>query len=262
VGQIIVFTDLRKVKKLEKKLRQADKLKAVGELAAGIAHEIRNPLAAISGSIEMLVDCTDGDEANRRLFEVVLKESSRLNDIIEGFLNYTRPKPPDLQRVDVSELLEEVVLLMSNDPAVSTGIKISIDRRSDEVEIEGDPGQLKQVFINLIKNAADAIGECGEIRISVARDPGGRSLNVVVSDTGCGMDESQLKDVFNPFFTTKANGMGIGLSVAEKLIRSHGGQISVESRMGEGTAFTISLPCRREQGQMAGIEAYGENTHS
>ncbi len=262
VGKIIVFTDLTKVKRLEEELRQADKLKAVGELAAGIAHEIRNPLAAISGSVEMLAGLADLDEGNRRLFDVVLKESSRLNIIIEGLLNYTRDRAAELQRVDTVEMLEEIAMLMENDPALSDNIEISIDTRQDDVDIVGDSGQLKQVFLNLIKNAADAMPEGGHIGIAVSRQAGSDAVEIVVSDTGCGIEEGHLEDIFNPFFTTKSSGIGIGLSLAEKIIRNHGGQISVKSRRGEGTTFVISVPAWVDRSVAVGVGAYGENTDS
>ena len=262
VGGIIVFTDLTRVKGLEEKLRQADKLRAVGELAAGIAHEIRNPLAAISGSIEMLAECTDADDGNKRLFNVILKESSRLNGIIEGFLNYTRNKPPDLQRISARELLDEIALLMRQDPVIQENIAILVDIDDNDIGLYGDPGQLKQVLINLVKNAADSMPRGGEIRLKAGPSSEPGFANLVVSDNGCGIPEETLGDVFNPFFTTKSNGMGIGLSVAEKIVRSHGGQISVQSGTGEGTAFKLILPSWQEKEEMAGAAAYGENSDS
>jgi two-component system, NtrC family, sensor histidine kinase PilS len=262
IGKIVVFTDLRNVKRLEERLRQADRLKAVGELAAGIAHEIRNPLAAISGSIEMLAELTDTDEANKRLFDVVQKESARLNLIIEGFLNYTRESAPKLQRVDAREMLGEIVMLMKNDPIVNRSIKILIDTLSDDVDILGEPMQLKQVFINLIKNAADAMPEGGKVIIEISRDMDTEMIDTTVTDTGCGIKEEDIPNIFTPFFTTKAKGVGIGLSVAEKIVRSHGGQISVESRKGEGTKFTVSLPAWSKEMEAPSLEAYGANSGS
>lgn len=262
IGSIIVFTDLRNVKRLEEKLRQADKLRAVGTLAAGIAHEIRNPLAAISGSIEMLGEIAGMDEANKRLFDVVQKESARLNLIIEGFLNYTREVAPKMQRVKTRELIEEVVLLMRNDPGISSEIRISVDTLTDDIDIFGDAMQLKQVFINLVKNAAEATSGKGEINIKISRDDESGLIDIIVSDNGCGMDDESLKHIFTPFYTTKKKGVGIGLSVAEKIVRNHGGQINVESRRNEGTRFTISLPAWSGEMELTGVDNYGKDSDS
>ena len=262
IGEIMVFSDLTRVKRLENKLRQAEKLKAVGELAAGIAHEIRNPLASINGSIEMLAESADSSDGDKRLFNVIMKESSRLNDIIEGFLNYARDREPELRRINVREMLEDVLMLMRNDPAFGNRIQISIDIDSSDVEILGDPGQLKQVFINLIKNAAEAILEEGNINVLVspAKDP--EYVEIAVSDNGSGIPQEKLKDIFNPFFTTKSNGMGIGLAVAEKIIRKHGGQISADSVPGEGTTVAVNLIAWTEENETAGAGVYGQNTCS
>ena len=189
IGRILVFTDLRNVKRLEERLRQSDKLKAVGELAAGIAHEIRNPLAAISGSIEMLAELADMDDANRRLFQVVQKESARLNLIIEGFLNYARDNTPRLQKINMKSMLEEIMILMRNDPAINMNVRISVDTADEDVDILGDSMQLKQVFINLMKNAADAMPQGGDMDIRIISDRESGMVDIVVSDTGYGISD-------------------------------------------------------------------------
>ncbi len=244
VGKIIVFTDLTKVKELEEKLRQADKLKAIGELAAGIAHEIRNPLASISGSIEMLADSVELSEENLKLLRIILKESDKLNQTIEEFLTYAKEGTLDIQKRNILDIIKEVVDLLKDDYTFGKNVAIELDNcTKNNLEVLGDELQLKQVFINLLRNSSEAMPEGGTIKIVVESSNGdGKDILIKITDTGIGIPSQEQKRIFEPFYTTKKKGLGIGLSIAEKIIRSHRGDISIESREGKGTTLTVCLP--------------------
>ena len=244
VGKIVVFTDLTEVKELEEKLRQADKLKAIGELAAGIAHEIRNPLASISGSIEMLADSVELSEENLKLLRIILKESDRLNQIIEEFLTYAKEGTLDIQKKNILNIVREVVDLLKDDYTFSKNVRIELANcTKDNLEVLGDELQLKQVLINLLRNSSEAMPEGGTIKIVVESSNGdGKDILIKIIDTGIGIPPEEQKRIFEPFYTTKKKGLGIGLSIAEKIIRTHRGEISIESREGKGTTITVLLP--------------------
>lgn len=242
-GKIMLFTDLTGVKQLEQRLRQADRLRAVGELAASIAHEIRNPLASIAGSIEMLSESPALDERERRLLAIILKESDRLNHIIEEFLAYARERVPQLAPLDLRVIVEEVVTLFRGNAAADHGIEIALCAPEALPAVPADAEQLKQVFYNLLRNAADAMPDGGRVEIEIGPDASDPDVvRVRVHDTGCGIPPEALEHVFEPFYSTKKQGLGIGLALAEKIVRAHGGTIGVESLPGHGATFTITLP--------------------
>jgi len=242
-GKIMLFTDLTEVKRLERRLRQADRLKAVGELAASIAHEIRNPLASIASSIEMLGESASLDAGEQRLLRIVLNESDRLNHIIEEFLAYARERVPSLAPRDLRAIVEDVVELFQNNAAAATGTTIEVRAPEVPPRVPADDEQLKQVFYNLLRNATDAMPDGGKIEIEIepwTAEPA--TVCVRVHDTGCGISPEVLEHVFEPFYSTKRQGLGIGLALAEKIVRAQRGTIAVESRPGAGTTFTITLP--------------------
>jgi len=258
-GKVMLFTDLTKVKQLERRLRQADRLRAVGELAASIAHEIRNPLASIAGSIEMLTESDAIGDGEQRLLRIIMKESDRLNHIIEEFLAYARERTPQLAPHDIHTIVEEVVTLFRNNAAATRGIQLELDAPDELPRVLADGEQIKQVFFNLLRNATDAMPSGGTIRVQIeacepeAADHEPAPLCVRVSDTGCGIPPEALDHVFEPFFSTKRGGLGIGLALAEKIMRGHNGTISVESVSGNGTTFSITLP--RVTAAAAGFDA-------
>jgi two-component system, NtrC family, sensor histidine kinase PilS len=243
VGKVMVFTDLTRVKELERQVRQTNQLKAVGEMAAGVAHEIRNPLASIRGSIEMLAEGLDCDPRQERLFSVLFKETERLNNITDQFLTYSRESKPRIERTDVSEILKDVIDLCSNDRAIRDRVEIDYDYDESAKYIMGDEWQLKQVFFNLVKNAVDAIAEKGRVSIVLDKECDRQDVvQIEVADTGCGINQADRERIFEPFFTTKSRGIGVGLPLAEKIIRNHSGRIDVESRPGQGSRFMVHLP--------------------
>ncbi|MFQ5519791.1 MAG: nitrogen regulation protein NR(II) [Candidatus Methylomirabilia bacterium] len=243
MGLIGLCQDLSQIKQMEQRVRQADRLATVGRLAANIAHEIRNPLASLAGAIEALSkELPPGDETGVRLTDIALRESARLDRIIRDFLEYARPTPLQLVQVNLAEILDEVVLLLEHGP-LPPNVKIVRDY-GQELSVRVDAQQLRQAIWNLCPNALDAMPEGGELRIG-ARIVGherAQDLEVWVADTGRGIKAEDLAHVFEPFYSTKAEGSGLGLAVVDRVVQEHGGQVEVWSAPGEGTTFTLRLP--------------------
>ncbi len=223
----------------EEQLRRADRLSALGELSAGMAHEIRNPLGSIRGAVEILKDDYSPDEAKYEFIGILLKETDRLNRIVQEFLSFARPKLPEFQQADVNEAVESVLTLTAQE-ARKTGIAVekrldpSIGKRSV------DAGMLKQAFLNLILNAIQAMPKGGTLTVESGLQDS--RIVVKVSDTGAGIPEENRKKLFSPFFTTKKNGTGLGLAITYRIIENHRGSIDVTSQPGKGTTFTIRIP--------------------
>jgi two-component system sensor histidine kinase PilS (NtrC family) len=239
-GMVITFQDLTQVRALEETSRRQDRLAAIGRMAASIAHEIRNPLAAMRGSIQMLRSEMDGVSSQTELMEIILRESDRLNRIITDFLNYARPRSITQTRVDVGELLHQTFALLRHSPEILRTQSIEEEIPSAPLIVEADAGQLKQVFWNLARNALQAMPEGGVLRARVDTNSHNR-LRIAFSDTGRGMSPDQVEHLFEPFSST-TGGTGLGLSIVYQIIRDHGGTINVSSLEGQGTSITIELP--------------------
>jgi len=239
-GMVITFQDLTDIRALEETSRRQDRLAAVGRLAASIAHEIRNPLAAMRGSIQMLRAEMDGDTEQTQLMEIILRESDRLNKIVADYLNYARPRPAELQEVDVCTLVRETLKLMRNSAEISDRHILEEDLPSRPALVTGDPEQLKQVCWNVARNALQAMPEGGSFRVAVAEVDGNR-VQLSFTDTGRGMTPEQVERLFEPF-TSTTGGTGLGLSIVYQIIRDHNGTINLRSRQGAGTTITIDLP--------------------
>jgi len=239
-GMVITFQDLTQVRSLEETSRRQDRLAAIGRMAASIAHEIRNPLAAMRGSIQMLRAEVNSDSSQAELMEIILRESDRLNRIITDFLSYARPRSLTQARVDVGDLLHQTFALMRHSPEISTSQSIVEELPEEPIFAEADEGQLKQVFWNLSRNALQAMPEGGTLRASLERNSHNR-LRIAFTDTGRGMSPDQVEHLFEPFSST-TGGTGLGLSIVYQIIRDHGGTINVRSRVGQGTTITVELP--------------------
>lgn len=237
---IALFDDLTKIRELEYSSRQNEKLAVVGGLAAGIAHEIRNPLAGISGSIELLSQTVNNDD-DKRLMKIVLREIDRLNNLITEFLEYARPEVPPTDPVDLSSLLNEVMDSMTVNAQVRSDIK-QIKDYSTGLIILGRRDKLKQAFLNIILNAYQAMGDSVNPQIEVKIVETGKEVRVRIKDSGSGMSENTRKKMFEPFHTTKAKGTGLGLAVTHKILEGHGAQVFVESELGQGTEFILTFP--------------------
>jgi two-component system sensor histidine kinase PilS (NtrC family) len=237
-GAILIFQDLTQVREMEEQLRRSERLSAVGQLAAGLAHEIRNPLASLSGAIELLAaDMPETDESSRRLLRIVWRETERLNRLVSDFLEYAGTRPARRERVELRGLFEELAqLLASGDHA---GIELHLDLGSD-LAVCGDTDLLRQAFWNLLLNAAQA--EPDDDVVSVTGAWGAGQVEIEVADRGKGIPDSVLERLFEPFFTTKPKGIGLGLAMVHRVIEAHGGSISVESELDRGTSVRLLLP--------------------
>ena len=244
-GTVITFQDLTRIRALEETSRRQDRLAAIGRMAASIAHEIRNPLAAMRGSIQMLRADMEGESSQAELMEIILRESDRLNRIISDFLNYARPRSIIHSEVDVGELLQRTFTLLRNSAETNETHVIKEVLPDSPVLIDADAEQLQQVFWNLARNALQSMPDGGELRAAVERHPN-RRLEIAFSDTGRGMSPPQVERLFEPFSST-TGGTGLGLSIVYQIIRDHGGTINVRSRAGQGTTITIELPLGEEQ---------------
>ena len=242
VGLIGVCQDLSSIKRMEQRVRQADRLATIGRLSANIAHEIRNPLASLAGAIEALARELPPDSGRDRLVEIVLRESDRLNHIIRDFLEYARPAPMTPHFIDLTELLEEVLVLVEHR---SHPAELKVVREfADALPARVDPQQLRQAIWNLCINAVQAMPEGGELRVGGRLLPGRKParMQLWVSDTGHGIAEGDLPQIFEPFFSTKAEGSGIGLALVYRVVQDHDGQIEVRSQPGVGTTLLLTLP--------------------
>ncbi len=239
-GVIAVFQDLTEVHEMRERVRKADRLAAVGELSAGIAHELRNPLASISGSIEMLYHELALDGENRRLMELIMRESDRLDRIISDFLEFARLRTPRRIPSKLARCLDDVVTLVKQNTEKSDGITIRTVFEPSLSEVWMDDEQIRQVFMTLAVNACEAMEKNGTLEITAER-AGEQRVRVSFKDSGPGIDPEGLERMFEPFFTTKDGGTGLGLAMANKIVTAHGG--SIEFRNAErGAVFTIVLP--------------------
>ena len=240
LGLISACEDLSAIREMESRMRQADRLATVGRMAANIAHEIRNPLASLTGAIEVLTSPLTADDARERLSQIVAHESERLNHIIKNFLEYARPAPLSIATFDVAAAAEEVLLLLEH--RTSSGSLKVIREFVPSIPWAVDAQQFRQILWNLCLNAVEAMPEGGELRVSVAVR--GATLEVAVSDTGDGIAAADVSHVFEPFFSTKPEGTGLGLALVHRIVQDHGGEVDVRSSPGLGTTFTLTLPTR------------------
>src|ERR1043166_3265861 len=239
-GMVITFQDLTHVRALEETSRRQDRMAAVGRLAASIAHEIRNPLAAMRGSIQMLRAEMDSDTEQAQLMEIILRESDRLNKIVADYLSYARPRPAELKTVDIRSVIAETFKLLRNSAEILDGHQLAEGLPERPVIVSGDPEQLKQVCGNTRRQALKAMPDGGALRVSL-EDMGENRVRITFSDTGCGMSPEQVERLFEPF-TSTTGGTGLGLSIVYQIIRDHNGTINVRSREGQGTVIAIELP--------------------
>lgn len=223
-------------------LRRADRLAAVGQLAASLAHEIRNPLASIQGAVSALDHSGTADETCRELRQIISKECGRLRHLLTGMLDFARPRPAEYRTVDIAQTLTSVVSLVGP-AAAKNGITLRKELAPGVTSLECDPEQLTQVILNLALNAVQSMPDGGELVLSAG--PCGSNLMVQVRDQGIGIDAANFDRIFDPFFTTKENGTGLGLAVAHRIVTDHCGGISVEKNADKGMTFSMSLPLTR-----------------
>jgi two-component system sensor histidine kinase PilS (NtrC family) len=241
IGRVIHYQDLTDLRRMEQAVARAEHLASIGRLAANIAHEIRNPLASISGAVEVLKGLPGADAETSNLVEIAVREVDRVNALITSLLDYARPRTDERQRLDLGEMVGEIAKIFEQ------------ERRTKEVGlqfhapagifVEAASGQMQQVLWNLLRNAADAMPEGGTIHLAVGQQTGDPPEAVlVVRDTGIGIAEQDLDHIFEPFFSRKPGGTGLGLATTVRIVEAHSGMIEVLSQPGKGTTFTVRLP--------------------
>lgn len=240
-GLIITFQDLTEVRSMEESVRRKERLAAVGRVGAGLAHEIRNPLGAMRGAIQVLEANTPKDSIQADLMGIILRESDRLNNIIANFLSYARPKVGNYTEIDIGEAVRETITLLRHSPDVGADHVLEEDLPAQPIIISADSTQVKQIFWNLARNSIQAMHDGGKLTIRL--ELLGRSrIRITFQDTGDGMPPERVEQLFEPFSTSTSGGTGLGLSIVYQIIRDHNGSINVSSIEGEGTTITVELP--------------------
>lgn len=224
---------------IEEQLRRSEKLSTLGEMAAVLAHEIRNPLGSIRGTAEILRDDYRPGDPKHEFIEIQIRETERLNHVVEDFLRMARQQPVVMRDCSIREELETIVTLVAKE-AQDRGISLCLEPNADEALVRGDGEKLRQAFLNIVLNALQATPSGG--RVSIVLDKVESGFEIAFRDTGSGISPDNLQRVFEPFFTTKTDGTGLGLAVTRKIIEGHGGKLDIESDPGQGTTVSIRLP--------------------
>lgn len=247
IGKIAIFRDLTKVYKIQEEMLRMDRLVSLGELASGIAHELRNPLAGIKTTAQALGEELPREDSRREYLSRITKEIDRLNDLLKTFFSFAKPQRLNLAVCHIRDIVNEIIPFLIKEIA-DKGIRFEERYHPELPKIKADKSQMHQVFLNLFLNAIQAMPSGGMLAIEANPQPSLTSeglrqnfVKVVVSDTGKGIPPHLTHKIFDPFFTTKPRGVGLGLSITYQIIKKHGGTIKVESKWGEGTSFIISL---------------------
>jgi two-component system sensor histidine kinase PilS (NtrC family) len=253
LGFLITFQDITDVKRMERDAREKQRLAAVGEMAAGIAHEIRNPLASMAGAIQVLREELTLDDEQAQLMDIVLRESKRLNETIRSFLSYARPQRTAVERLDLAKTVTDTAMLLRHSAEVQAGHMIDVDVPAEPVWFEADEGQVRQILWNLATNGLRAMASGGRLRLAVMADsvpalPGGPSEDppppgavLEVQDEGVGIPPEELDGIFQPFHGTFARGSGLGLAIVHRIVSDYNGEIQVTSSVGKGTTVRVTL---------------------
>jgi len=246
-GQIIIFQDMTEMKQIEEDMKRVEGLALIGELAAGIAHEIRNPMASISGSIQVLKEDLEKDDVNDRLMDIILREINRLNNLVNDFLLFARPKEPNIQEFDINQLINDSLELFKKSGKWNDKLRLETDFQ-DTIKLKSDPEQIKQVLWNLFLNATEAMSHEGSLRISTEMVNGEQSnrgeqrmVKITVQDTGSGFSKKALSHLFTPFFTTKEGGSGLGLAIVKRIVEGLKGKVYGKNHPDGGAEVTILL---------------------
>ena len=236
IGKLLIFQDLTALKAMEEHVKRVEKLAAIGEMAAGIAHEIKNPLASMSGCTQLLSKEVNATPMVRKLMDIVLRETDRLNTLANDFLLFARPGSDKIEPVELSSAIGDTLELFRKDGICENRITVAQDLAPD-VWTEMDPNHTRQILWNLLLNAAQAIDGTGSIRVSSRKAED--MVQVTVKDDGCGMSEKTISKIFDPFYTTRTHGIGLGLAIVYRLLESYDGRMDVESRQEQGSTFTL-----------------------
>ena len=252
VGNTLIFQDLTVIKEMERKIERNKRLAFVGEMAAGLAHEIRNPLASISGPIQMLSKDLRLDETDRKLMQIILRGKDRLDGFVKDFLLLARPKPSERRDINVEVIIDDLLESLRFSPEWREDIEV-IKNLCNQTSIYGNKAEIRQVIWNIISNAVQAMPEGGKLKIETTPIPPlvkgefpdtKEYLEIRISDNGCGIEEKNQDKVFEPFYTTKKNGTGLGLAIVNRIVESHMGKIRIKSKPGKGTNCVVLLPTK------------------
>jgi two-component system sensor histidine kinase PilS (NtrC family) len=245
-GYLFTFQDVTEVRRFERGSRMQQRLAAVGEMAAGIAHEIRNPLASMSGSIQVLREELPLTDEQAQLMDIVLRESERLNDTIKSFLAYARPQRVTLTRLDIRRVVQDTATLLRNSSDVRDEHVVAVDLPSDPVWFDADENQLRQILWNLATNGLRAMPSGGRLVMSAKVEQQGEvdELTITIADEGCGIPASELDQLFQPFRSSFDKGTGLGLAIVHRIVTDYNGSIQVSSTEGNGTTIRVRLPMR------------------
>lgn len=246
IGHILIFQDMTEIRLMEENLEKSRRLALIGEMAAGLAHEMRNPLASITGSIQLMAQTPNLDETDKRLMQIILRGKDRLESFVRDFLLLARPVPEAKQPIRVNDVAEEVVesVKMSADWSEDVRLEKMI---SGENQALANEEQIRQILQNLLTNALQSMDGKGRIRLeirTVRLEDEKDYAEIKVRDDGCGIEEKDLKKIFEPFFTNKERGTGLGLAIVSRIVDGYRGRITIQSRVHEGTTITVWLPCR------------------
>lgn len=245
IAMIVSFTDLTEMAHLRAELQRQDRLAVVGEVAAGLAHEIRNPVAAISGAMDELRSVLETPQLARKLLAIGLRECDQLNHIVTGFLDYARNPAIEREQLDVRDLIEETRDWASREYEAGNGFAVALNMPDEACVVSAARSQLKQVFVNLVRNGIEAMDGQGVLALSVARTP--HYVEVRFDDDGPGIEPDKVARIFEPFYTTKSKGVGMGLAVCLRIVTAHDGTIRAVSREPRGTSMTVRLPAAQAE---------------
>jgi len=243
-GFLFAFQDVTNIKKLERDSAMQQRLAAVGEMAAGIAHEIRNPLASMSGSIQILRQELPLTAEQEQLMDIVLRESERLNTTIRSFLDYARPQRFEVKRFDARRAINDTALLLRNSADLHEQHVITVDVPPDSLWYDADEGQVKQIIWNLATNGLRAMPDGGHLQLKAHADATSDGLVLTVEDNGAGIPEHELQGLFQPFHGSFAKGSGLGLAIVHRIVTDYHGTIEISSQVGRGTSVAVRLPAR------------------
>jgi two-component system sensor histidine kinase HydH len=239
-GQVLLLSNLTEFKLMERQLLEHERLAAIGRMAAGVAHEVRNPLSSIKGLALLLQNKFDPQSQDNRSAQLLIKEVERLNRTVSELLDFTRPAVMDVTSVDLESLVKEELLLLDPD-FKAAGITIDLVTVSNSPVIRGDRDRLGQLLLNLFLNSIQAMEEGGKLLVTLGDGPSGQ-VEIHVEDNGVGMDDGDVRQAFFPYFTTKSKGSGIGLAISQKIVTDHGGTIGIQSSRDTGTVVSVLLP--------------------
>lgn len=254
-GKVLFFQDMTRVREMEREVKRMEDLAMLGELSAAIAHEIRNPLASISGSIQVLDDSLSREDSliNERLMDIISREIDRLNHMVSDFLQFARPQSKEVEKFDLNQLIGETLYIFQNSQSWSSNLEVE-KKFSGPLEMGSDPQQLKQVLWNILLNASEGMPKGGVIRVSTEKvngfdGSGGstESVKIKVEDNGSGINPKVIKDMFKPFSTTKKGGSGLGLAIVRRIVDGLEGEVSGQNLTGGGASITIVLPLQLKE---------------